>query len=523
MKSSKNINTIESDYSMKIPFISNKDNFRLDRIIDDYQARIIKIARNIIPERKDKKDKNKKNDDLIIEKIVPKKKILSLIEKKALRINEGVLDNLLEKRDNKEYKKMLERMTKGDTKFMKGIPQLKSKDGTLLNENFISKDLQKSIFQIVSAEKSKLFSEEDTKGSKLIMPDINQNNNTIFSNNRSDKNTFFLTGASKENNNMDNNTSIISKYKILNTNEKERKRTERPLKKMKKSFNELRIKTKNEDDEDSDFFSEDEKYLNTQINRTKFENEFKKRSKEIEARSLRSTEKNNNFYKSKKDNFFSQMNYEMLNSLNSVKNIDYLDNLRNKNDFFKNKKQRQTLQNFDEQKPKKQEKVFDKNYYTSTMKNFIRAVNTEVESYRNTFSDIEKGVKNYDHIQSVHADISPGKMNDKKMMFTDKFVRKFFIYGSSGGKFISEDKQNDDIIERSDNLAKIRPEISFKFRKIIMDKFTDVENNVFKSTELQKLQFQKNNKLVKSIVEDTEKLKSRVENDLVRFISKINS
>jgi hypothetical protein len=527
MKSSKNINTFESSYTMKIPFITNRDNFRLDRIIDDYQSRIIKIARNIIPERKDKKDKNKKNDDLIQEKVVPKKKILSIVEKKVLRINDGVLDNLLEKSDDKDYKKMIERLTIGDTKFMKNIPQLRSKEGISLNEKLISKDLQKSILNIKSVEKNKNITEERSKGSKLIMPDINQNNNSLLNNYKSDKNTFFLTGSSSVNNiNIDVNTSNTGKGKIFNSTEKEKEKLKKSSKKlMKKYYNDLKIKIKNEDEdeEDSDFISEDEKYLNTQINRTKFENEFYKRSKEIEAKLLRSTDKKKNFYTNKNDNFFSQANYEMINTLNSVKNIDYLDMLRNKNDFFKNKKQRQTLQCLDEKKPVRQEKVFDKKNYTSTMKNFISAVNTEVEKYRNTFSDIERGVKNYDHIQSVRANISPGKIKDKKMMYTDKFVRKYFIYGNSGGQFISEDKENDDIIERSDNLAKIRPEISFKFRKIIMDKFTDVEHNVFKSTEIQKLQFQKNNKIVKSMVEDTEKLKSRVENDLVRFLSKINS
>lgn len=573
MKSSKNVNTLDSEYSMKIPVLNNRDNFRLDKIIEDYQGKIGTIAKKIIPERKDKKNV----DDFFKEKPQPKKK---KVAKGILRINDGVLDNVLEKHDDKEYTQMIKRMNKGDTKFMKGIPQIKQKDGTLLNEhnmfhktimsektntnisnnnntNNTNKNPREDSKEKNTQEDSKLpddfkdnrerenretnkdlnitqnnltsITKEKEKKSDLIMPDINTFQNQGNLGNNKDKessnkdkniNTFFLTGTTS-------NTNIKNKTFLSNEKDKKRKNLKKNIEiKLNNNFN-YNINNINTEDkeEDSDIFSEDDKYFNTQINKSNFEKNFLKRSKEKEAKLK--TEKKKNFMPSNGENFLTQENFEYIKGANSVKNIDYLERLRNNNDFFKNKKLRKTLK-IEEIKPRlKREKIFDKNNYTSTMKDFIKAVNTEVECYTNTFTDIEKGIKNYDHIQSIHADISPDKIQDKKMMYTDKFVRKYFIYGNSGGQFISEDKQNDDIIERSDNLAKIRPEISFKFKKMIMDRFSEkplIEfDSMFKSSEYQKMQFVKNTKMVKSIVGDTEKLKSRVENDLVRFLHKISN
>lgn len=474
MKSSKNVNTLDSEYSMKIPQLNNRDNFRLDRIIDDYQNKITKMARKIIPERKD----NKNNEDFFREKMQRTAQKRKHISKGSIKITESIADNAVEKNDEKEHSQM-KKMNKGSSKFMQGMPHIKTKDG-FFDDNRKSK----INLQLISKEEEK--SKSKDKQTKLIMPNINKN----------DKNTFFLTGASQNKKGSEKKNFFGRRELIVNS------------------------------EEDSDLYSEDEKYFNTQINRTKFESEFQRRSKEKEAKLLRSNEKKNfNFYQNNNETFLNQDNYEFFHSVSNVKSIDYLQRLRNKDDFFKNAKLRKTLKNLEEIKPKKREKMFDKGNYTSTMKNFIKAVNTEVECYSNTLTDIEKGIKNFDHIQSVHVNISPDKIKDKKMMHTDKFVRKYFIYGKSGGTFISEDKHNDKIIEQSDNLAKIRPENSFKFKKLIMDKFSEeltVTEKMLKSTELQAKEFQKKTKVVKSIVGETEKLKQRIVNDLDRFIYKIN-
>ena len=149
-----------------------------------------------------------------------------------------------------------------------------------------------------------------------------------------------------------------------------------------------------------------------------------------------------------------------------------------------------------------------------------------MDYYQNTFMDIERGIKNYDHIQSVHWDIQQDKLSDKKMIYTDKeFVRKYFIYGTQGkSQFISENKENDNIIERSDNLAKITPEISYKFKDMIMNRFAEkplVDFGQFLDrNDYKEKRFQQNSLKVAKLIDETDKRRSRIEKDLKMFYMK---
>jgi len=589
-ENSKKQNGFEPAYSMQIPRIDNADNFRMDKIIEEYKSKITTIAKFLIPERKgpQKLDPLSKNPDVLARINFKKDNVKNL-----LKINDAVMSKMTTSKslDPKAHQAMITRMAKGDTKLMSGIPQLKSKDGQSLNSPMDPKKLEKykqeAIKELKNLEESfdnKISEKDHNFNTKLNFLNGNQPHESTgilkksnFAKNRD--NAFFLTGVAGHEKKVDFNISPDNKD-ISETNSNNQKRFETKSnagssskslanalssKKIstlsihniiqeienkpnaekisgsnlnnlamlgiineKGSFNSNFNNTNNtkksnnisknfwrtnnniindeEQSTDSDLFSEDNRYLSVRNG--------KKRLKSLQ--SLNSFKQVNN----------SQENFNFISNLNTMKNFDNLDRLKNKNDFFKMDLKTRSLKNLQNPATAKKEKKFVKTKYYNAINDFLSTVNTEVDQYQQTFTDIERGLKNYDFIQSVHYNIPPDKLKDKKMMYNDeKFVRKYFIYGTQGGQFISEDKENDDIIERSDNLAKITPEISYKFQKMIMNRFAEkplvdfsssLDHNPYKASK-----FKENAKKVAQLIDETDKRRLRVDNDLGHIFARL--
>ena len=203
---------------------------------------------------------------------------------------------------------------------------------------------------------------------------------------------------------------------------------------------------------------------------------------------------------------------------------DTLEKLRNKSDFFNSTEKNINTKN----KLKFSEKKFNKLNYISTMREFINVLSTESDYYNQTFSTIEKGIKNYDYIKSVHVNIPEEKLKDKKIMYTKNkdFVRKFFVYGDKAGGFISEDKKIDNIIQISDNLTKLTPEITFKFRDMIMKRFNSEKieldyTDFLKRDDYKDRRCAENARKVNSIIDETENMRNKVEIGLNRIMGKL--
>jgi len=549
---------------MQIPKISNADNFRIDQIIDEYRMKINSIAKMIIPERKEppsKLDSSLKNLDIIAKNKLKKE------NRKIMKINDAIVDKLIidgKNKDQKNHQNLITKLVKGDSKFMYGVPQIKSIDGYLLNSPFDKKKLETSKNKSIVEMKNN----DDNYEKKIL--DIkkinNQNSNCINKKNNlnTNKDDLFLTGVASgsNNNNMDflfGDTHKECTNKIENILHKNTNINFPNV--IIQSIHDLNDK---EDSTKIGLMNIDHQNLNNITNSIRKENIFKLFHNNSKGKNLKDNknmisdfekikndmEKNNddsdiisddNRYmsitKQKKNRIKSFQNLDSIKGIyinhgkyNNLDNIilnnqDNLDKLKNKSDFFKMSLKTRSLKNLQNPKLAKKEKKFIKTNYKSKMNDFLSAVNTEVNCFTQTFTDIERGIKNFDFIQSVHVNIPPDKILDKKMMYNDeKFIRKYFIYGCQGGQFISEDKTNDDIIERSDNLAKITPEISYKFKKLIMDKFSVkpivdfgsyLEPNSYKMSKLNE-----NSKKVASLIDDTDKRRARVENDLSNFFLK---
>jgi len=463
---------------------------------------------------------------------------------------------------------------------MHGIPQLKSKGGELLNSPLTKLKLEKYKNEVVSD----LIKIDDSYENKITDNNIIYNDSTNYRTKKSilnkNRDGFFLTGVAggnhekkvdflladinrettdtfenifhNDHNHYNNHKRTdtksnagLSSKSIHNINvKKDSNKSIYNLQtqnfgntKDKKPTNILGVMTfglkekniKNNANPHENFIKTNEYYFNNQNKNNNDdsdllsdENKYLSITKKNKINKLKSLESFNSI----KGPYNTQenYNYNYINNLNS-ENKENLDKLKNKTDFFKMSLKTRSLKNLQNPKVAKKEKKFLKTNYLSAMNDFLSAVNTEVDYYTQTFTGIEKGIKNFDHIQSVHVNIPPDKLMDKKMMYNDeKFVRKYFIYGTQGGQFISEDKQNDDIIERSDNLAKITPEISYKFKKMILDRFSEkplVDFTKFLEPNSYKMQkFKENSKKVAMLIDDTDKRRARVENDLSKFFLK---
>lgn len=553
----------EPTYSMQIPKIDNADNFRIDKIIEEYKSKINSIAKIIIPERKQAQNKNEFN--IKNPEILAKLKFKKENKQNLLKINDAIVGKILTSQptDPKEHKNMIKRLAKGDTKLMLGIPQLRSKDGLLLNSPLNKLKLEKYKNESI-VELKKI---DDSYENKITDKDfVNNLNNINNKNNNKDYNVkesmaktkksnlsknkdagFFLTGVAgqhekkvdfflgenkKDLDSIENNLNAnYNRKNEIKSNTDFSTKSIRQIKKEsnKSIYNSLKEKANlqsnkhnnktnieklaldNENfDKDSDLFSDENRYIS-----------ITKKGKN-RVKSLQSVNRAWN----------TQENYNgslpQLNNYNNYykTNLDSLSKMKSKEaDFFKMSLRTKSLKNLKNQKTAKKEKRFLKTNYLSAMNDFLSTVNTEMDFYMNTFTDIERGMKNYDHIQSVHWDIQPDKLLDKKMIYQDEqFVRKYFIYGTQGGQFISEDKANDDIIERSDNLAKITPEISYKFKNMILDRFAEkplVDFGQFlERNEYNQKRFKENTIKVAKLIDDTDKRKARIEKDLNRFFLK---
>jgi len=600
-------NSFEPTYSMQIPVLHNSDNFRIDKKIEEYQNKINSIAKMIIPEQTKPAAKSEiisKNTDTLA-----KIKFKKVNTKKLLRINDAIVDKMLENKigDQKVHQNLITRLAKGDTKFMDGIPQLKSKDGLLLNSPITKVKLEhfknEAILELKKIDDS--YENKITEINNITLK--NKNNTKNNSSNKKNKNhkindaSLFLTGVTaeerkadffptghdnKDSNNMNTNLNknenkfIKKRQESINhfssksqeknhfnkesidnnfnlNNENDQIKNIRNIIKEKRSHNQVGILTKLKERTDLIYYDKNTSntYFKTlnfnkthlNLNQTNYTTlNYKNRTGDFniannqniskltdsdllsdENRCISFNEKepiksigsvNSKNFQRKQESF------NFLNNLNSIKNFNNLEKLKKKADFFKLDMKTKSLKNLQNPKDARMEKKFLKTNYLKTMNEFLSTVNTEVDQYNNTFSNIERGIKNYDFIQSIHANIPPDKLMDKKMMFHDNFVRKYFIYGTQGGQFISEDKTNDDIIERSDNLAKITPEISYKFKKLILDKFsekplidfkTNKEQNSYKAEKSRNI-----SKKVAQLIDETDKRKARVDNDLSLFFLK---
>lgn len=582
----------EPSYSMQIPKLDNSDNFRIDKIIDEYKNKINSIAKMIIPERKAppvKSDLSSKNPD-----ILAKIKFNKENRQNLLKINEAVIGKImnLKPTDPKSHQNMIKRLARGDTKFMTGVPQLKSKDGislnSPLNRNKLEKYKNEAILELKKIDDSfeNKITEKDfainlindnckEKDNMVKTKKSNLHRNNNFNNNNKDGGGFFLTGVGAQHekkvdfflgennkdldtienilNNADNNNNnephhynnkrLDTKSNTWSSNKsilhlkKESTRSIFNILKEKANHNKNNLKAPHPNkvlelgfdmenlDKDSDLFSDENRYLSI----TK---KGKNRVKSLQSlggawnsqENYKSNNSNNfnnsnnlNKLKESQANFTTGFNYNLENNLEKLKSKE--------TDFFKMSLRTKSLKNLQNQTTAKKEKRFLKSNYLNTMNEFLSSVNTEMDFCKNTFCDIERGIKNYNHIQSVHWDIQPDKLLDKKMIFQDEqFVRKYFIYGTQGGQFISEDKHNDDIIERSDNLAKITPEISYKFKKMIMDRFAEkplVDFGQFLDrNEYKERMFKENTMKVAKLIDDTDKRRARIEKDLSRIFLK---
>lgn len=629
--------TYETTYTMKIPIIENSDNFRMDKIIDDYKNKINIIAKNIIPERKETKPEPLSKNPDILAKLKYKKEN----KNKLFKINDAIIDKIYNNPiDNHGHKTLINRLAKGDSKFMSGIPQLKTKEGFSLNspvnKNKLARHKNEAVLELRKIDDSfenkiKYETEKDKDKDKYrnnLKNSINSEiKEHIFSSGddaskntnskrHSKKDSLFLTGVEKKvdfnlfDNNINTYNSLTrlkdkksqdpfesnkSLFKILVNEKKDLKNdtkhsinsvinnsninnnqnaynsannnhkidyfsssSENKQGNVMSIFSKLKNNSKNNKDkefnsisnhnsqyhhsnflinpineyEDSDLISDEEQYKSV-IWKIPTNSKLRSISSNMKDYAAKNFIMSNQNYKYNYNNFLSinnmindAKNY-LANPNNDLRNYHQnLDKLKEKNEFFKTTLRTRSLKNLQDPKNSNKEKKFHKENYFNTMRNFVEAVNTEVNFYTQTFSDIEKGIKNFDFIKSVHIDIPHDKILDKKMVFTEKFARKYFIYGNHGGQFISEDKENDDIIERSDNLAKITPEISFKFKKLIMDRFSEkqivnfsnfIEPNSYKANNIIQ-----NSKKVAQLIDNTDKLRARVDNDLTNFIIKSN-
>jgi len=566
--------SFEPLYTMQIPKLDNSDNFRIDKIIEEYKKKINTIAKIIMPEIKAPPPKNdlpSKNPD-----ILAKLKYKKENNKNLLKINDAIIGTIVSgnPEDPKAYQNRIKRLAKGDTKFMSGVPQLKSKDGTLLNSPINKHKLEKYKTEVVMD----LIKIDDSFENKITEKDILNKNNkekekeslirtNLIKHNLNNKDAgFFLTGVAAEqekkveffleNNNKEVNTTenilnvanhannnrdllkngstksianmIKNKVRNLNNDNSNLK----PINTYK--YSDMLLLDNDNFDKDSDLFSDENRYISiTKKSGTSKQGKshFKPKhslgswkTQENYNLGSNSPSKNFNFNSSitSKNPKESQINYALYKQ-----NIENLNKLKCKeNDFFKMALRTKSLKNLQNKKAAKKEKRFVKTNYQTAMTEFLSTVNTEMDYYQNTFMDIERGIKNYDHIQSVHWDIQQDKLSDKKMIYTDKeFVRKYFIYGTQGkSQFISENKENDNIIERSDNLAKITPEISYKFKNMIMNRFAEkplVDFGQFLDrNDYKEKRFQQNSLKVAKLIDETDKRRSRIEKDLKMFYMK---
>jgi hypothetical protein len=566
----------ESTYSMQIPKINNADNFRIDKIIEDYRKKINSIAKIIISDRKPAPNKNElpsKNPD-----ILAKLKFKKENKQNLLKINDAIIDKILSTKPsaNKEHHNMINRLAKGDTKLMLGIPQLKSKDGHLLNSPLRKQKLEKykneAIIDLMKIDDSY----DDKITDKDLINNINNFNSTNKEHNekhttvttrksnfnRNNEEGFFLTGVGAQQNKKvdfllgENPKHLYPIENILNNknNNEHNKNNLKKVIKSKTGSSTKSIQNLNNNNYNNNLKKESTKsnfdllkdkanlknnnakiHLNLQVNKEFSENEIFDKDSDLfsdENRYLSITKKGKSPVKTLQSlgsvwNTQENNCNTTLPHLTQFKgNLENLSKLKSKeNDFFKMALRTKSLKNLQNQKTAKKEKKFLKTNYISAMNEFLSTVNTEMDFCTHTFTDIEKGMRSYDHIQSVHWAIQPEMLLDKKMIYQDEqFVRKYFIYGTQGGQFISEDKGNDDIIERSDNLAKITPEISFKFKKIIMERFAEkplvdcaqfIDRNEYKQRK-----FKENTIKVAKLIDDTDKRKARIEKDLSRFFLK---